>query len=76
MDGFTGDFCEFKTEQDHLLFVHQESPLVFNADGKLIEENAVIDEQAFVYGSCSTILNGEATIFGSAVSDNNRQVHS
>ena len=38
--------------------------LVFNADGKLIEENAVFDEQAGVHGSCSTMLNGEAIIFG------------
>ena len=50
-DGFTGDFCEFKTDQDHLLFVYHKWPgewknyLVFNADGKLIEENAVIHGQ-------------------------------
>ena len=62
--GFTGDFCEFKTEQDHLLFIHRENPLVFNADGRLIEENAVIDEQAYAFGSCSTMLNGEAIILG------------
>ena len=64
IDGYTGDFCEFKTEQDHLLFVHEETPLVFNADGGLIEENAVIDQQVDVWGSCSTMLNGEAIIFG------------
>ena len=68
VDGFTGDFCEFKTEQDHLLFIDEEwdpnsdesiyIPLVFNVDGRLIEENAVIDQQAGAYGSCSTILNG------------------
>ena len=72
-DGFTGDFCEFKTEQDHLLFVYRENPLVFNADGRLIEENAVIDEQAEAYGSCSTLLNGEAIIFGG--NNSKRQVH-
>ena len=75
-DGFTGDFCEFKTEQDHLLFVYGVIPLVFNADGRLIEENAVIDEQADAYGSCSTMLNGEAIIFGGKwASIYYRQVH-
>ena len=76
LDGFTGDFCEFKTEQDHLLFVHEKSPLVFNADGRLIEENAVIDGQAEAYGSCSTIINGEAIIFGGSFGSNyDRQVY-
>ena len=74
-NGFTGDFCEFKTQQDHLLFVHRTTPLVFNGDGRLIEENAVIDEQAEIWGSCSTMLNGEAIIFGGANSDIIRQVH-
>ena len=72
MNGFTGDFCEFKTEQNHLLFVGKEwengefiyIPFVFNADGRLIEENAVSDEQTGSYYSCSTMLNGEAIIFG------------
>ena len=53
-DGFTGDFCEFEIEQDHLLFIHDwTTPLVFNADGRLIEENVVIDEQveAQIYDS-------------------------
>ena len=75
MDGFTGDFCEFKTEQDHLLFVHDKTPLIFNAEGRLIEENAVIDEQTDAFGSCSTMLNGEAIIFGSATTSYYRQVH-
>ena len=65
-NGFTGDFCEYKTEQDHLLFVRGETALVFNPDGRLMEEKAVIDEQARAYGSCSTMLNGEAIIFGGA----------
>ena len=67
-NGFTGDFCEFKTEQDDLLFVHEKTQLVFNdgklIDEKLIEKNALIDKQAGAYGSGSTILNGEAIIFG------------
>ena len=76
IDGYIGDFCEFKTEQDHLLFVHENDASVFNADGILIKENPVIDRQAYVHGSCSTMLNGEAIIFGGSNWSNfNRQVH-
>ena len=74
-DGLTGDFCEFKTEQDHLLFVYENHPLAFNANGRLIEENAVIDQEAGAYYSCSTMLNGEAIIFGGLYSNFYRQVH-
>ena len=74
-DGFTGDFCEFKTAQDHLLFIHREIPFVFNADGRVIEENAVIEGQAGALSSCSTMLNGEAIIFGGGYSNIYRQVH-
>ena len=74
-DGFTGDFCEVKTEQDHLLFVHRNTPLLFNANGRLIEASVVIDEQVEVWGSCSTMLNGEAIIFGAWNSNFYRQVH-
>ena len=63
-DGLTGDFCEFKTEQNHLLFLHQQTPLVFNGDGNLIEENADIEGHVEIEGSCSTMLNGEPIIFG------------
>ena len=76
-DGFVGDFCEFKTEQDHLLYVHGDSipiSLVFDRDGRLIEENDVIDEQTGIYGSCSTMLNGEAVIFGGSSQSFQRQV--
>ena len=71
--GFTGDFCEFKTEQDHLLFLHDKTPWVFNATGRLIEENAVIDEQVDFDASCSTMLNDKAMIFGG--SNYRRQVN-
>jgi len=69
---FQLNFCEFKTQQDHLLFVHRTTPLVFNADGRLIEEVAAIDEQADAFGSCSTMLNGEAIIYDQYT---RRQVH-
>ena len=60
----------------HLLFVHLDTPLVFNADGRLIEENAVINGQAKADESCSTMLNGEAIIFGGRWGLNyDRQVH-
>ena len=74
MDGFTGEFCEFKTEQDHILFIDQISPLVFNGNGKMIAENAVIEDGIDVDGSCATMLNGEAVIFGGWYSTNIRQV--
>ena len=85
IDDFTGDFCEVKIEQGHLLFVSSYNPIwntndyinrspVFNADGILTEENAVIDEQAGAHGSCSTILNGEAIILGGFNSNFFRQV--
>ena len=74
-DGFAGDFCEFQTEQDHLLYVYENDTLVFNADGRLIEENAIIEVQTGSYGSCSTMLNGEAIIFGGLYPDIFRQVH-
>ena len=65
VDGFTGEFCEFKTEQDHLLFIDEFiQSLLFNGNGKLIDENAVIEDGIDVYRSCSTMLNGEAVIFG------------
>ena len=72
-NGFTGDFCEFKAEHDHLLFVATTvsdfenrfaDKLVFNSDGRLIGESASIGENSGAYRSCSTILNGEAIIFG------------
>ena len=64
VNGYTGDFCEFKTEQDHLLFFSNESPLVFDAPGRKFEEDAVIDMQAEANGFCSIMLNGEAISFG------------
>ena len=88
IDGHTGDFCEHQTEHDHLLFVGKvwvpdllnynriiNNTLVFNADGRVIEENVVIDERAGVYDSCSAILNGEAIILGGFYPIIERQVH-
>ena len=75
MNGYTGDFCEFKGEQDHLLFVSNKSPLVFDADERLFEEDAVIDMQAEAYGFCSIILNGEAISFGGINPNFIRQVN-
>ena len=73
-DGYKGDFCEFKTEQDHLLFVQSKTPMVFNADGTLIKEIAIIDQQAGADKSCLTMLNGEAIILGGYYSDIEQQV--
>ena len=71
--GYTGDFCEFKVEQDHLLFVGTtvndyknqfNDTLVFNSDGRLIGESASIGSNSGAYRSCLTLFNGEAIIFG------------
>ena len=85
LNGFTGDFCEFKAEQDHLLFVGTtvndfnnqfKDKLVFNNDGRLIGESASIGENSGAYRSCSTMVNGEAIIFGGIQPTNiNRQVN-
>ena len=74
VDGFTGEFCEFKTEHDHILVFDWNNPLVFNGNGQLIDEYAVIEDEVDVYRSCSTMLNGEAVIFGGWESRYNRQV--
>ena len=63
VDGFTGEFCEFKTEQDTLLFVNQYDQFVFAANGRLIQDYTAIDDAA-TDPACSTMLNGEAIIFG------------
>ena len=73
-DGFTGDFCEFKFEQDHLLYVSGDVQFMIRADGKLIEEKVVDDPQVYVFQSCSTMLNGEAVIIGGLYPDIFRQV--
>lgn len=69
--GFTGDFCEFKTQHEHLLYSWKKDLLVFNSAGKLVEENSINDGGVGPgsYGSCSTMLNGEAIIFGGANTD-------
>ena len=68
VDGFTGDFCEFKTEQDHLLFFHSQingpNHYILNADERLIGGVRAIDEDFDNFGSCSTVFYGEAMIFG------------
>ena len=64
MNGFTGDFCEFKTEQDTLLFFDDYNQFVFAVNGRLIQNYTAIDNAVSGFGSCSTMLNGEAVIFG------------
>ena len=67
-DGFDGFFCEHKVEADRLLFISTtvndfgnqfEDKLIFNKNGRLVGESASIGEN-----SCSTMVNGEAVIFG------------
>ena len=87
INGFDGIFCEHKIEADHLLFISTtvndfnnqfNDKLVFNRDGRLIGESASIGENSGAYRSCSTMLNGEAIIFGGNYvnpTDINRQVY-
>ena len=52
--------------------------LVFNKNGRLIGESASIGENTGAYRSCSTMVNGEAVIFGgnhNQPTNINRQVH-
>ena len=74
VDGFTGDFCEFKTEQDTLLFVSQYHQFVFAANGRLIQDRTAIDDSVRE-PTCSTMLNGEAVIFGGSRASSAQQVH-
>ena len=67
IDGFTGNFCEWKIPQNepkNLLFITERHLYVFGTDGKLIGKSDIIDKQAGAYFSCSTMMNGEAFIFG------------
>ena len=72
-DGFDGIFCEHKIGADHLLFISTtlndfenrfNDKLVFNKEGRLLGESASIGENSGAYRSCSTMVNGEAVIFG------------
>lgn len=64
MNGFTGDFCEYITDQNHLLFISEGNQLIFNASGNLVGENAVFNERLNFRGICSTNMFGETIIFG------------
>ena len=67
-NGFTGDFCQFKAEQDHLLYLSVNytgnEALVFNDGGNFVTDSVTVDENSGAVGSCLTMLNGEAVIFG------------
>ena len=63
-------FCEHKKESNHLLYLNtgiyndQNISLIFNENGNSIDTGFLIGENAYAFGSCSTVLNGEAIIFG------------
>ena len=46
VDGFTGDFCEFKTEQNQLLYINRGYDLFFNDQGQRIEKSFAFDDNA------------------------------
>ena len=63
-DGFTGDFCEFKTEQNKLLYINDKNGFVMDEKGQILDRSLSFDDNIGVIKSCSTMLNGEAVIFG------------
>ena len=71
IDDFTGDFCEFKTEQNLLFFLYKSNGLVLNDDGLITQESVTFEDNSYAFESCFTMLNGEAIIFGGW--DNNWQ---
>ena len=73
VDGFTGDFCEYKTEQNTLLYLNGNNGFVFNGEGELIKGNLTFDANIGAVESCFTMLNGEAVIFGSSRENNSQQ---
>ena len=64
LNGFTGDFCEFKTDQNELLYLETNNAFVFNDLGQPIKESLTLDYDVGASFSCSTMLNGEAVVFG------------
>ena len=73
VDGFTGDFCEFKTEQNQLLYIRSSDDLFFNDQGQRMGKSFAFDD-AGAYASCFTMLNGEAVIFSGRNENIERQV--
>ena len=63
-NGFTGDFCEFKTEQNKLLYINDKNGFVMDEKGQILDRSLSFDDNIGVIKSCSTMLNGEAVIFG------------
>ena len=47
-----------------MLYLDLNDPFVFNSDGKFVTKSVTVDENSGAYGSCFTMLNGEAVIFG------------
>ena len=72
VDGFTGDFCEFKAEQNQLFYMYASfedrffvaNGFVANVEGQLISESITFDDNVEGDGFCFTMLNGKAVIFG------------
>ena len=75
-NGFTGDFCEFEAEQNQLLYLGINEGSVFTDDVQLIQKSLAFDDNVEPCGSCFTMLNGEAVIFGGTFWQvNNQTVH-
>ena len=63
-NGFTGVFCEFKADQNQLLYLEdRRNALVFNDEAQLLK-SLTLDDDVGTDESCFTMLNGEAVLFG------------
>ena len=47
-----------------MVYINQNHYSIFNDEGQRIEKSFTFDDNANAYGSCFTMLNGEALIFG------------
>ena len=74
-EGFTGKFCEYKKGANNLLLLKLNQTLMFNDEGSVIENTqSVIEGNIEILRSCSTMLNGQAIIFGGKWTKNEREV--
>ena len=67
-NGFTGDFCEFKAEQNRLLYLVFNVGYVLTDDVQFIQKSLTFDGNVGAYDSCFTMLNGETVISGGVLS--------
>ena len=64
-EGFTGSFCEQREALTHLLYALKKQTYLFDGNGLFLgNTESIVDANVQIHGSCSTLLNGHAMIFG------------